>query len=114
MQIVRVYTGEDGDPHFEMVDPLTSEAWTKGVAVSNCIVREMAPGTVMDWHPAPRRQLVFHLAGRLEIGLRDGTTHVFGPGDVRLMDDVTGSGHLTRVIGDEPVVHAMLWLPAEG
>jgi hypothetical protein len=114
MEIVRVYTGEDGDPRFEMIDPLASEAWAKGVAVSNCLVRQMAAGTTMDWHPAPRRQLVFHLSGQLEIALRDGTAHVFGPGSVRLMDDVTGSGHLTRVVGEEPVVQAILWLPDAG
>ena len=72
----------------------------------------MAVGTVMDWHPAPRRQLVVHLAGQLEIGLRDGTTHVFGPGSARLMDDVTGPGHLTRVVGAEPVVQAIMPLTA--
>ena len=70
----------------------------------------MAAGTVMDWHPAPRRQLVIHISGQLEIALADGTAHVFGPASARLMDDVTGRGHLTRVLGSDPVVQAVIHL----
>ena len=51
----------------------------------------------MDWHPAPRRQYVIILTGQLEIGLGDGTTRRFGPGDARLVEDTTGQGHTTRV-----------------
>ena len=110
MEFIRVYTGKDGESHFEAIDPVKGAEWAKGFPASNCVVREMAPGTLLDWHPAPRRQLVIHLAGQLEIELRDGTAHVFGPGSARLMDDLTGSGHLTRVIGAEPVVHALIQL----
>jgi hypothetical protein len=110
MDLIRVYTGEDGAAHFEEVDPLKSEEWSKGLAASHCSIREMAAGTVMDWHPAPRRQIVIHISGQLEIVLRDGTSHLFGPASARLMDDVTGSGHLTRVVGNEPVLQAVIHL----
>ncbi len=108
MDFIRVYTGEDGEAHFEAIDAVKEAPWSEGFSVLGCNVREMAVGTAMDWHPAPRRQLVIHLAGELEIGLRDGTTHLFGPGSARLMDDVTGTGHLTRVVGTEPVVQAIM------
>jgi hypothetical protein len=111
MDFVRVYTGEDGESHFELIDALTHPEWSKGAAASQCAIREMAVGTVMDWHPAPRRQLVIHLSGQLEIALLDGTAHVFGPSSMRLMDDLTGRGHLTRVIGEEPVLQAIIYLP---
>jgi hypothetical protein len=110
MDLIRVYTDEDGVSRFEAIDPLRSDEWSKGLATSRCSIREMSAGTVMDWHPAPRRQLVIHLSGRLEIVLRDGTSHVFGPSSARLMDDVTGSGHLTRVVGEEPVLQAVILL----
>ncbi len=45
------------------------------------------------------------LAG-MEIGLKDGSKHVFGPGDARLVEDVTGSGHTTGTYGDVPCVTA--------
>jgi len=110
MQFVRVFTADDGKPRFEHIDPVRGEAWSKGFDVATCTVRELAAGTVMDWHPAPRRQLVIHLSGELEIELRDGAVQRFGPGDSRLMDDVTGAGHLTRVLGAAPVVQAVLVL----
>ena len=71
MEFIRVYTGEDGAAHFASIDPVRSPPWSEGFAVSRCRVRELAVGTVMDWHPAPRRQLIIHLAGQLEIKLRD-------------------------------------------
>ena len=36
---------------------------------------------------------------RMEIGIGDGTTRRFGPGDVVLADDLTGQGHATRSLG---------------
>lgn len=34
----------------------------------------------------------------------DGTTRRFKPGDVMLADDLTGQGHQSRVVGNEPYV----------
>ena len=44
------------------------------------------------------------LSGQLEIGLGDGSKHVFGPGDARLVEDTSGQGHTTATHGDEPCV----------
>ncbi|MEC7748489.1 MAG: hypothetical protein VX572_06030, partial [Chloroflexota bacterium] len=52
--------------------------------------------------PAPRRQYVICISGGIEIGLGDGSTHVFGPGDARLVEDTTGQGHTTKTVGDGP------------
>ena len=110
MKFIRVYTGADGNPCFETIDPVSDPVWSKGFPSTATQVRAMAAGAVMDWHPAPRRQIVIHLAGQLEIELRDGTVERFGPGDARLMDDTTGAGHLTRVVGPEQVVQAVIAL----
>jgi quercetin dioxygenase-like cupin family protein len=71
---------------------------------SHLVFNQLPVGTFVDWHPAPRRQYVIILSGQLEIGLSDGTVRRFGPGDARLVEDVAGKGHTTRVIGSEPVV----------
>jgi hypothetical protein len=42
---------------------------------------------------------IFILAGQMEIGIGNGTTRRFGPGDVVLADDLTGQGHTTRSLG---------------
>jgi hypothetical protein len=110
VDFVRFYTDDDGTSRAERIDPIRGAEWSKGFASSACSVRAMAPGTLMDWHPAPRRQIVVHLSGLLEIVLRDGTVVPFGPGSARLMDDLTGTGHLTRVVGDQPVEQMVIAL----
>jgi hypothetical protein len=52
-----------------------------------------------DFHPAPRRQLMFLLSGELEVQVSDGETRRFGPGAVLLVEDTFGRGHRSRVIG---------------
>jgi hypothetical protein len=49
---------------------------------------------------------VIILSGQLEIGLGDGSKQVFGPGDARLVEDTTGRGHTTRVVGHGPCITA--------
>jgi hypothetical protein len=45
--------------------------------------------------------------------LGDGQVHRFGPGDARIMEDTDGRGHRTRVIGDAPVIVAVVALVPE-
>ncbi len=68
----------------------------------------MPPGFVADWHPAPRRQYSLHLSGELEVETGDGQVRRLGPGSVVLLEDVSGQGHRTRVIGDRPLVGVFL------
>ena len=105
MQVVRIYTGDDGESHFEELDlPYeqmeTSERTPVGNA-ENIHFRRYQPGRFIHWHPAPRRQYVITLEGQVEVGLGDGTKRVFGAGDVLLADDLTGRGHTTSVYGEK-------------
>ena len=105
--IVRIYTGQDGRTHFEDL-PLPAEdghnlALQTG---ANLSFRRFPADYFSDWHTAPRRQYIFILAGQMEIGIGDGTTRRFGPGDVVLADDLTGQGHTTRSVGGVPRVSA--------
>jgi hypothetical protein len=43
-------------------------------------LRRSPVGFRSDWHCTPQPQWVFILEGEMEIGLPDGTTRVFGPG----------------------------------
>jgi len=104
MATFRLFTGSDGKSHVEPVDLANAGDWTKGLKATQISFSVWPVGRFLDWHPAPRRQFVIILSGQLEIGLGDGSKHVFGPGDARLVDDTTGQGHTTRVLGGEPVV----------
>jgi hypothetical protein len=98
--IVRIYTGHDGQTHFEEL-PLPAEE-NHNVALqsgANLVFRCFPADYWSDWHTAPRRQYIFILVGQMEIGIGDGTTRCFGPGDVVLADDLTGQGHTTRSLG---------------
>jgi quercetin dioxygenase-like cupin family protein len=108
MGTYRLYTGSDGQSHIEAVDLSQTPDWTKGQATTNIAFREAAVGNFSDWHAAPRRQYVIILSGQLEIGLGDGSKHIFGPGDARLVEDTTGKGHTTATHGNQPCVTATI------
>ena len=108
MGTFRLYTGPDSQSHIETIDHEKAEGWKTGLPTTKISFSEWPVGRFMDWHPAPRRQFVIILSGRLEIGLGDGTKHVFGPGDARLVEDTTGKGHTTKVVGNERVVTATI------
>ena len=108
MATFRLYTGPDGQSHVEPVDLTQASEWLKGIPTTQIAFREDPVGRFLDWHPAPRRQFVIILSGQLEIGLGDGSKHLFGPGDARLVEDPTGKGHTTRVHGNVPCLTATI------
>ena len=110
----RMFTGPDGRATWEEVDWSQREDWTRGIDVTKIRFSKRAPGEMQDWHPAPQRQFVIILSGRLEIGFEDGSKKVFGPGDARLVEDTTGKGHTTVAIGNEPCVTATIGLRDQG
>jgi hypothetical protein len=106
MGTFRLYAGADQQAHIEKIELKAQPDWLKGLPASQIAFREWPVGQFLDWHPAPRRQFVIILSGQLEIGLGDGSKHVFGPGDARLVEDTTGKGHTTRVLGSQICVTA--------
>ena len=112
MQFVRMYTGPDGESRFEELDVGLSHSQeshrsemksAKGIQFSY-----QPPGFQIDMHPAPRRQYVITLQGETEIILGDGTSRIFGPGDVLLAEDLTGKGHITRTVGNAARICAQI------
>ena len=116
-KIWRVYSGQDGQSHIAEV-PLDTKpfkdvegAHGEGTAMqpaAGISFRVSPPGYVLDWHCAPRRQDSISLSGTAEIEVGDGTVARVGPGDVVLAEDLTGRGHVTRVVGDQPRVYAIV------
>ena len=98
--IVRIYTGNDGQTHFEELTLPAEEIQNVAIqAGASLMFRRFPADYVSDWHTAPRRQYIFILSGQMEIGIGDGTMRRFGPGDVVLAEDMTGKGHTTRSLG---------------
>ena len=111
MKISRLYTGKDGQSHFEELPLSANPKLSQPQKTESIFIREDAPNRFQDWHPAPRRQWVIILQGELEIGLGDGSLWRFGPGDARLVEDTTGKGHTTRGVGKGPAICA--YIPLE-
>ena len=92
MAMYRVYPGLDGESHIEELQADLS-SFTN---IAEAGISHYSELRNMDFHPLPERRLIVHLGGEVEIGMSDGTKQVFRPGDVRLMEDVTGKGHTHR------------------
>jgi len=104
MSIFHMYTGDNGQSHIEKSALSAQPSQEMPQATKEIFFRELPAGTVMDWHNAPRRQYVLVFEGQMEIGFKDGSVQRCGPGDGVLAADLTGSGHTTRVVGDDAAV----------
>ena len=106
--IIRIFTGEDGESHFEDLDPASHPILSSAQPTVEIEFKPMPVGYFNDWHTAPRRQYVITLSGEAEVGIGDGAVRRFRPGDVLLADDLTGRGHTTRTIGNQPHLTAQV------
>lgn len=111
----RIYSGDDGLSHFEDLDfeydelAAAQTPVARGVSaasaspgnVKGAVFRRFALGNSSK-HTAPRKQYAVVLTGSLVIQTGDGEERQFGPGQVLLMDDTTGEGHLTTFGHEEP------------
>ena len=120
MECFRMYADEEGESHFEAMEielslrDFAPPAQPMGVSqpkpVTKLIFLNMPAGWFGDWHPAPARQYCFILSGEVEGTVSDGTAKRFRAGDVLLMEDTTGKGHLAKPIGNEGANLAMVQL----
>jgi hypothetical protein len=76
--------------------------------VTGAEIHRAAAGRVNDWHTAPRRQYVITLSGRGEIEVAGGKKISLEPGHIELAEDLTGKGHVTKVVGSEDRVSIQL------
>lgn len=80
-------------------------------------LRESPVGFRSEFHCTEHPQWVFILRGRMEIGLQDGSSRIFGPGEHFYSADTLPAGaafdaalhgHRSRQVGDEPLVTLFL------
>ena len=101
MQIVRVFSGGDGESHFEDLTPDQFAEIVNRVGEGEVTLNRRASPSFSDYHTAPRRQYVVNLSGIAEFETADGSVRRLVPGDVLVAEDLTGHGHIARSIGDE-------------
>ncbi len=107
MKVTRLYTGPDGESHFEDIDIPLKDGGLIGrlsetIKATGIIFRETDPDYDYDWHNAPRRQFIIMLDGAVDIQVSDGTKRRFVTGDILLVEDTAGRGHISRAVDHQP------------
>ena len=101
--LVRIFSDQNGDSHFEDVNIPMKEAGTIGSLsdpqqATSIIFREVDPSYDYDFHNAPQRQYLVLLDGEIEIETSLGEKRLFRAGEVLLLEDTEGKGHRTKNI----------------
>ena len=107
IRCVRLWTGEDGNSHFEegVIDLPRGErgdTLSANIDAVSVSFRETKAGGAFEWHDAPARQFVVTLSGTLEFETRTGERFMLHPGDVLLAEDTAGTGHSWKLVDDDP------------
>lgn len=115
---VVLYTAEDGRARFRE-EPLGLQEGTPQAMLSALFpsggyqLRQSPVGFRSQFHCSPHTQWVFILRGQMEIGLQDGTSRMFGPGEHFYSADLLPAGatfdaavhgHWSRQAGSDPLV----------
>src|SRR5262249_11902342 len=64
-----------------------------------------------ELHPSPIPMWIFVLSGQMEFQAANGDVRCASPGSALLLEDTSGRGHISRVIGDQDVTLAVVRLP---
>lgn len=113
IEYLRIFADGEGCSHFETkqielkaqdyAPPAPPLHTTTLETADNCVFLELPIGWYGDWHPTPVRQWLILMTGKCEFEAGDGERVIRKAGDVVMLDDLTGKGHQTQVLGDEPV-----------
>ena len=103
MKIHRLYADEQGESHFMDMEVEYTEATRAGrlsarLPATGVIFREVPPDYDLDWHPAPRRQYIVNLDAGVQITASDGEMRRIGAGEILLVEDTHGKGHLSKAL----------------
>jgi hypothetical protein len=103
VKIHNLYVDDKGESHFRDVEIAFTETGRAGrlsarIPVNGLIFREVQPDYDLDWHPAPRRQYIVNLDAGVQITASDGESRKIGAGEIVLVEDTWGKGHLSKAV----------------
>jgi hypothetical protein len=104
MRIHHLYEDADGISHFrdievKWVEEKPFRKLSTRLPATSIIFRQTSGDYDLDWHPAPRRQYIINLDAGVEITASDGERRIIDAGEVILVEDVSGKGHLSKAVG---------------
>jgi quercetin dioxygenase-like cupin family protein len=106
LKAVRLINTEDGRCDFETGSiPVRQHINTRYFFAQTDISLQKSP------HPAPRRQFVITLKGKLKFTVTNGNTFILEPGIILIANDTHGTGHTWEILdGNE---WARIYIPLE-
>ena len=116
MRIHNLYTDKNGESHFrdieiEWEDERNFSKYSKRMPATGIIFRETSGDYDLDWHPAPRRQYIVNLDAGAKLTASDGETRIIGAGEIILVEEIDGKGHLSQSVNGE--LRHSLFIPIE-
>ncbi len=116
MRIHNLYADANGESHFrdihvDWVEETPVGKLSRRLPATGIIFRQVPPTYDLDWHRAPRRQYIINLDAGVQITASDGERRVIGAGEVLLVEDTTGKGHLSKAV-DGTLRHC-IFVPAD-
>src|SRR6185437_8757467 len=116
MRIHNIYVDGNGETHWrdievEWMEERNAGKLSRRLPATGIIFRETSGDYDLDWHPAPRRQYIINLDGGVKITASDGEALEIGAGEVILVEDVSGKGHLSKSIGGQ--MRHSIFVPVE-
>jgi len=116
MKITRLYVDAQGETHFEDIDVEWKEEGPGGklserFPATGIIFRQSAADYDYDWHNAPRKQYIVNLDASVRITVSDGESRVIGPGEVFLVEDTHGKGHISQAVNNQ--VRHSIFVPVD-
>jgi quercetin dioxygenase-like cupin family protein len=111
--VMRLYSASDGPALADTFDLKMTPSATYAFAeqseafkASGIQFLRLARGKVQDWHNPAHRQYILVLKGKCEVEIEGGKKLLMTPGQIVLLEDVAGKGHITRSIGSEDLLMA--------
>jgi hypothetical protein len=119
MTYTRVSEDEHGVSFFEdnavaLEDQGAIGRISQPIPVASLMLRETPAEDDIDWRPTPRRPFIVLLVGEIEITTGSGESRRFQGGDVLLVEDTTGKGHVTRHVRKTVRRSLFISLPEQG
>jgi hypothetical protein len=116
MRVHNLYVDDKGESHWrdievEWVETRNFSKMSKRLPATGVIFRETSGDYDLDWHPAPRRQYIVNLDGGVKITASDGVAREIGAGEVILVEDTHGKGHLSQSLGGK--MRHSIFIPIE-
>ena len=110
MKYAKIYSDPNGVSHFQDVEvsfdrsefpPKTTPVLKSELLSNDGFFISVPSGWDSGWHNAPGDGFAILLRGSVEIAVGSGEVRRFSPGEVWRSTDVSGRGHISRVVSEE-------------